>query len=90
MLTSDKFVLNKYTALQIRQHLDTNFNKLNPNHIKDEMIEFELAPKSNALLELYFAKQNKCISVLSDTDEPITKPKRLRTLLGHLQAIPSM
>ena len=41
-------------------------------------------------MNLYFAKQNKCISVLSDTDEPITEPKRLRTLLGHLQAIPAM
>ena len=41
-------------------------------------------------MNLYFAKQNKCISVLSDTDEPITELKRLRTLLGHLQAIPAM
>ena len=43
MLTSNNFVLNKYTTLQIRQQLDTKFNKLNPNHIKDEIIEFEFA-----------------------------------------------
>ena len=65
-------------------------NKLNPNHIKDEMIELELPPTLDAPLGLYFVKQNRCISVLADTDEPITKPKRLRTLLGHLQGIPSM
>ena len=57
MLTSDNFVPNKYTALQMRQHLDTKFNKLNPNHIKDEMIEFELPPTTDTLLGLYFAKK---------------------------------
>ena len=87
MNTNDNFVLNKYTALQMRQHLDTKYTKLNPNHIKDEMIEFELPPTTGAGMNLYFAKQNKSISVLSDTDELITEPKRLRTLLGHLQAI---
>ena len=75
MLTSDNFVLNKYTALQMRQHLDTKFNKLNPNHIKDKMIEFELPPTTNAPLGLYFARQNRCISVLADTDKPTTEPK---------------
>ena len=90
MLTSDNFVLNKYTALQMQQHLDTKFNKLNPNHIKDETIEFDLVTKPDAPLRLYFVKQNRCISVLSNTNEPITNPKRLRTLLGHLQDIPSM
>ena len=90
MNTNNNFVLNKYTALQMRQHLDTKYTKLNPNHIKDEMIEFELPPTTGEGMNLYFAKQNKCISVLSNTDEPITKPKRLRTLLGHLQAIPAM
>ena len=54
------------------------------------MITFEKPPIPDAPLGLYFAKQNTCISVLADTDEPITDPKRLRTLLGHLQAIPSM
>ena len=34
MNTNDDFVLNKYTALQMRNHLDSKFNKLNPNHIK--------------------------------------------------------
>ena len=57
MLTSDNFVLNKYTTLQMRQHLDTKFNKLNSNHIKDEMIEFELALKLDAPLGLYFVKK---------------------------------
>ena len=90
MNTNDNFVLNKYTALQMRQHLDTKYTKLNPNHIKDEMIEFELPPISGTPINLYFAKQNKCISVLADTDEPITGPKRLCTLLGHLQAILAM
>ena len=90
MLTSDNFVLNKYSALQMRQHLDTKYQKLNPNDIKDELITFEKPPNTDAPLGLYFAKQNNCISVLADTDEPITEPKRLRTLLGHLQAIPSM
>ena len=74
----------------MRQHLDTKFNKLNPNHIKDEMIEFELAPMPDAPLGFHFTKQNRCISVLSDTDKPITKPKHFRTLLGHLYDIPSM
>ena len=40
MLTSDNFVLNKYTTLQMRQHLNTKFNKLNPNPINDVRIEF--------------------------------------------------
>ena len=35
MNTNGNFVLNKYTTLQMRQHLDLKFNKLNPNHIKD-------------------------------------------------------
>ena len=74
----------------MRQHLDTKLHKLNPNHIKDEIIEFEVPPTTDAPLGLYFAKQNRCISVLANTDEPITEPKRLCTLLGHLQAIPSM
>ena len=68
----------------MQQHLDTKFNKLNPSQIKDEMIEFELPPTTDALLGLYFDKQNKCISVLSNTDEPITRQKHLCTLLGHL------
>ena len=42
ILTSDNFVLNKYTALQMQQHLDTKFNKLNPNHVKYEMNGFGL------------------------------------------------
>ena len=29
MLTSNNFVLNKYTSLQMQQHLDTKFQKLN-------------------------------------------------------------
>ena len=74
----------------MQQHLDSKFNKLNPNHIKDEMIEFELPPTSGSPIGLYFAKQNRCISILSDTNELAAKPKRLRTLLGHLQAIPAM
>ena len=90
MNTNNNFVLVKYTALQMQQHLDLKFNKLNPNHIKDVYAEFELPPTSGAPIGLYFAKQNRCISILSDTNEPITKPKRLRTLLGHLQAIPAM
>ena len=89
MLTSDNFVLNKYTSLQMQQHLDTKFNKLNHNHIKDEMIKFELALKTDKPLRLYFAKQNRSISVLANTDEPIIKPKYLYTLLGHQQGIPS-
>ena len=48
------------------------------------MIEFELFPTPDAPLGLYFAKADRCISVLADTDKPITEPKRLRTLLGHL------
>ena len=90
MLTSDNFVLNKYTALQMRQHLDTKYKNLNPNNIKDELITFEKPPHPDAPLGNYFAKQNNCIAVLADTDEPISEPKRLRVLLGHLQAIPSM
>mmetsp|Transcript_69589 Transcript_69589/g.77852 ORF Transcript_69589/g.77852 Transcript_69589/m.77852 type:complete len:91 (+) Transcript_69589:183-455(+) len=90
MLTSDNFVVNKYTALQIQQHLDTKFQKLNLNHIKDEITEFEAPSKPDAPIGLYFTKQNRCISVLADTNETIIKTKRLRTLLDHLQAIPSM
>ena len=54
MLTSNNFVLNKYTALQMQQHLDTKYQKLNPNSIKDELTKFELPPKSDAPLGLYF------------------------------------
>jgi len=68
----------------MRQHLDTKYQKLNPNNIKDELTKFELPPKPDAPLGLYFAKQNTCISILADTNEPITKPTRLQTLLGHL------
>ena len=74
----------------MQQHLDTKFNKINPNYIKDERIEFELPPSPNAPIGLYFVKQNKCISLLANTNEPTTDPKRLRILLGHLKAIPSM
>ena len=88
MLASDNFVYNKYIALQMRQHLDTEFNKLNPNHIKDVMIEFELPPTPDAPIGLYFAKQKKCISFLVDTNEPITNLKQQRTLLGYLLTIP--
>ena len=66
------------------------YQKLNPNNIKDELITFEKPPHPDAPLGLYFAKQNNCIAVLADTDEQITEPKRLRTLLGHLQAILSI
>ena len=62
MLISDNFVFNKYTALQMEQHLDTKFNKLNSNLIKDEMIGFELVPKLDVPLGFYLAKQNRCIS----------------------------
>ena len=36
--TNDNWVLNKCTALQMRQHLDFKFNKLHSIHIKGEMI----------------------------------------------------
>ena len=87
MLTSDNFVLNRYTALQIRQHLDIKYQKFNPNNIKDEITGSKFPPKPDTPIGLYFAKQNRCISILADTDEPITKSKRPRTLLCHLQAI---
>ena len=90
MLTSDNFVLNKYTALQMQQHLDTKFNKLNPNHIKDVMIGFEFPPLPDAQIGSYFVKQNTCISLLANTDESITNPKQQQTLLGNLLAIPLM
>ena len=90
MLTSDNFLLNKYTALQMRQHLNTKFYKLNPNHIKDVYVEFELPPKPYEPIRLYLAKQRNCISLLADTNKPITKAKRLRTLIDHLQYIPLM
>ena len=90
MLTGYNFVLNKYTTLQMRQHLDTKFNKLNSNHIKDDMIEFVLPPTPDAPLGLYFAIQNRRISVLAYTDEQITESKRLCILIDHLQGIPSM
>ena len=47
-----------------------------------------MSPKPDASMGLYFTKQNKCIYLIADTNEPVTNPKRLRTLLGHLQAIP--
>ena len=56
MNTNNNFVLNKYTALQMQQHLDLKFNKLNPNHIKDVYAEFEMPPTSGAPIGLYFAK----------------------------------
>ena len=59
MLTSDNFFLNKYTALQMRQYLDTKLNKLNPNHIENVMIEFKLPPTPDVPIGLYFAKQKK-------------------------------
>ena len=90
MNTNNNFFLNKYTALQMQQHLDSKFNKLNPNHIKDLYAELELPPTSGAPMGLYFFKQNRCISILSNTNDPITEPKRLCTLLGHLQAISAM
>ena len=90
MNINNNFVLNKYTALQMRNHLKSKYNKLNPMHVKDIYTEFELPPTLGSPISLYFAKQNRCISILADTDEPVTDPKRLRTLLGHLQAIPAM
>ena len=90
MNINDNFVLNKYSALQMRNHLKSKYNKLNPMHVKDVYTEFELPPTSGSPISLYFVRQNRCISILADTDEPVTDPKRLRTLLGHLQAIPAM
>ena len=71
----------------MRQHLDTKFDKPNPNHIKDVMIECELPPTPDAPIGLYYAKQNKCISLLVDTDEPHhqseTTTNPLRPPTGH-------
>ena len=49
-----------------------------------------MPPKNVEPIRFYFAKQNKCFSLLSDTNKPITNSKRLYTLIGHLQAVPSM
>ena len=90
MLTSDNFIINKYTALQMQQYLNTNFNKLSPNYINDIMNTFDLSPNPDEPMEIYFSKKNNCISLLEDTDEPTIKPKNKRTLLGHLQSIPTL
>ena len=68
MNINNNFVLNKYTALQMRNHLKSKYNKLNPMHVKDVYTEFELPPTPGSPIALYFAKQNRCISILSDTN----------------------
>ena len=54
------------------------------------MIEFELLPTPNAQFGPYFVKYNKCTSLLANTIGPTIDPERLRTLVGHLQAIASV
>ena len=89
MMKSTNFVLNKTTALEMRHHLETKFNKTLPGHIEDVMVTFNKPPDPNEPIGTYFAKQNKCISLLENSDEPIILAKQKRTLLGHMQKIPA-
>ena len=52
------------------------------------MITFDKLPDPNKPIGTYFTKQNKCISLLKDSDKPIILARRNRTLLAHMQSIP--
>ena len=73
----------------MRHHLETKFNKTLPGHTEDVMVTFNQPPDPNKPIVTYFAKQNKCISLLENSDEPIIPAKQKRTLLGHMQKIPT-
>ena len=75
MMKSTNFVLKKTTALEMRHHLETKFNKTLPGHIEDVMVIFNLPLDPNEPIRTYFAKQNKCISLLENSDEPIIPAK---------------
>ena len=89
MTKSTNVILNRTTARKMRLHLKTKFNKLLPYHIEDDYAKFNKAPDPNEPIGNYFEKQNKYITLLANSVEPIIEAKRICTLSGHLQKIPS-
>ena len=59
MMTSTNFVLNKTTALEMRHHLETKFNKILPGHIENVMVTFNQPQNPNEPIGTYFAKYIK-------------------------------
>ena len=74
--TNINIILNKITASKLRLHLETKFNKLLLGNIEDVYATFSKALDPNEPIGNYLQKQNKCITLLADSDESIIKAKR--------------
>lgn len=76
MMKSINFVLNKITALEMRLHLETKFNKTLPGHIENVMVTFYQPLDPIEPIGTYFTKQNTYILFVDSSEEPIIIPKQ--------------
>ena len=75
MTKSTNIISNKTTSREMRLYLESKFTKLLPIHIKDVYVTFNKIPDQNEPISTYFQKQNKCIFLPENFDEPIIGPK---------------
>ena len=75
---------NKCTLLELLYHVNDKYAKMD-NHIVEAIMEtFDKAPDMDRPIDEYFAKQEECQRIASNTDYPIDDARMVLVLTKHM------